>query len=490
MRVTIGAVDQLAGELLDLKRRCAALERSISGVGGPYLPLSGGAITGNLTISGTLGATGAVTMGSTLGVTGVITGPSAVLNGSGGGAKLSLDGAVSNWIAWNVNGVAAPSYTTRSAGTKLLLYPLLSGSSADYAIGIDSGTLWYSTGETGNTHSWYCGNVNVGDWDNGGIELPGTRSLEFTSYGGGWFMQDTSWIRAVGGKSVWIGSGQYGTDGGVTIGFGGATNALYQLYVAGNAYWGGYLYTNSNITALGQVQAHRNGGSAGGGATSNNYYDATFYANPAAVYGPSTASIAFHSSGVAPQLRVGANDPQIYNRDYPGTGNNPFTASAFNVASTKRIKKNITPWPLVDAGAATERATEVVSRLQAVTFERDEPSNLKEVPVGRRSEAFRRLANYALRNDLPPYELPDHDCSIHDCNGDAENPCARVLNQQHAEYGLIAEQVYEVLPEAVVLDGERLPNSINYSMIDAVLVAAVKELTERLASVEAELASR
>ena len=88
-----------------------------------YLPLSGGAITGNLSISGTLGVTGATTLSSTLGVTGNTTlsgtlsvskavtlsntlGVSGLLTASGGitipsGKTLKIGDAVLSWDSTN-----------------------------------------------------------------------------------------------------------------------------------------------------------------------------------------------------------------------------------------------------------------------------------------------------------------------------------------------------------------------------------------------------
>jgi hypothetical protein len=75
-----------------------------------------------------------------------------------GGGQIYLNGATGNRIDFNVNGVAAPAFTTRSAGTKLLLYPLVDASNVDYAIGIDSGTMWFSVPQsTAHVFKWYGG---------------------------------------------------------------------------------------------------------------------------------------------------------------------------------------------------------------------------------------------------------------------------------------------------------------------------------------------
>jgi hypothetical protein len=79
------------------------------------------------------------------------------------GGQIYLNGSTSNRIDWNTNGTGGPSLTTRSAGTKLVLYPALSGSTVDYAIGIDSATLWSSVAENDNSFNfkWFGGDIVV-----------------------------------------------------------------------------------------------------------------------------------------------------------------------------------------------------------------------------------------------------------------------------------------------------------------------------------------
>jgi 6-phosphogluconolactonase (cycloisomerase 2 family) len=90
-----------------------------------------GTVTSGIWNAGAVSSTGAFT--STL--TGVTT---------TGGGQLYLNGATSNRIDFNINGVAAPAFTTRSAGTKVVYYPAISGSAVDYAVGINTSTLWHS----------------------------------------------------------------------------------------------------------------------------------------------------------------------------------------------------------------------------------------------------------------------------------------------------------------------------------------------------------
>jgi hypothetical protein len=52
-----------------------------------------------------------------------------------------------------------PSFTTRSYGTKILLYPAISSVQCDYAIGIETGYLWQSVPSSDITRGfvWYGG---------------------------------------------------------------------------------------------------------------------------------------------------------------------------------------------------------------------------------------------------------------------------------------------------------------------------------------------
>lgn len=81
--------------------------------------------------------------------------------------QIYLNGASGNRIDWNTNGVSAPTFTTRSVGTKLTLYPALTGSQVDYALGINSATLWSSipTNSSSFYFKWYGGTTEVASLD-------------------------------------------------------------------------------------------------------------------------------------------------------------------------------------------------------------------------------------------------------------------------------------------------------------------------------------
>jgi hypothetical protein len=120
--------------------------------------------TGALVVSGGAGIAGNINVGGDIEITATGT----PVTGQG---QLSLNGATSNRIDWNTNGTGAPAFTTRSVGTKLLLYPSLTGGTSDYAMGIDAATLWSSIPEntTGFNFKWYGATTQIASLGGTGI---------------------------------------------------------------------------------------------------------------------------------------------------------------------------------------------------------------------------------------------------------------------------------------------------------------------------------
>jgi hypothetical protein len=135
--------------------------------------------TGNLTLGGTLSLVSPPAIGSTTPNTGRFTTLQTTNTGSGstGGGQLYLNGSTSNRIDYNTNGVAAPTFNGISVGTKIILYPNNGTTTADYAIGIESGTLWFGTPTTGEQFKWYGGTTAV-------MTLSSAGALSATSFAG------------------------------------------------------------------------------------------------------------------------------------------------------------------------------------------------------------------------------------------------------------------------------------------------------------------
>jgi hypothetical protein len=82
------------------------------------------------------------------------------ITSSVGGSSISLTNGTANRITWNTGGIAAPTFTSYSAGTKLVLYDNVGAASAGYAIGIESGAQWYSVESNLYAFKWYGGTTN------------------------------------------------------------------------------------------------------------------------------------------------------------------------------------------------------------------------------------------------------------------------------------------------------------------------------------------
>lgn len=75
----------------------------------------------------------------------------------------------------------------------------------------------------------------------------GSTGWRSESYGGGWYMTDSTWIRTYGSKSVYQNTGQIRTDGylvtnrGITVGATSPNNGTYKSHVTGNSWSSGYI---------------------------------------------------------------------------------------------------------------------------------------------------------------------------------------------------------------------------------------------------------
>ena len=85
-------------------------------------------------------------------------------NGFGGTyGQIRFTDGIWNDIDFGVRGVAAPTMTTRSYGTKIVLYNSLDTYDVDYGIGIESGYTWFSAPSAVyyQGFKWYAGTTNV-----------------------------------------------------------------------------------------------------------------------------------------------------------------------------------------------------------------------------------------------------------------------------------------------------------------------------------------
>ena len=167
-----------AGEYFHLTNAAYTSLTSFTSTGIPYASSTSTLATGSaLTFDGTnLSTTGQV----------ISTKTGSATDGAG---QVYLNGATSNRIDFNANGANTPAYTTRSDGTKITLFPALSGSQVDYAIGISAATQWYSVPVNSNSFffKWYGGETQVASLDGTGAFTSNTltpANAIGASYGG------------------------------------------------------------------------------------------------------------------------------------------------------------------------------------------------------------------------------------------------------------------------------------------------------------------
>ena len=87
------------------------------------------------------------------------------------GGITTLNNATSNWLNFGTIGVAVPALTTRSPGTKIVLYDTLSSSLTDYALGISSSTLWFSVPSAAGQFQWYAGTSVIATLGSSGLNV-------------------------------------------------------------------------------------------------------------------------------------------------------------------------------------------------------------------------------------------------------------------------------------------------------------------------------
>ncbi len=124
------------------------------GLGGSLYVGGNGSIVGNVKIldatNSTSSTSGALQVAGGVGVGGKL-----FVNGG----EVQLTNATKNTIVFPALGYGPPTTTpTRSAGSRLVLWP---GSTADFAFGIDSGTLWSSVEAANHLFKWYHGTVTT-----------------------------------------------------------------------------------------------------------------------------------------------------------------------------------------------------------------------------------------------------------------------------------------------------------------------------------------
>lgn len=126
---------------------------------------------------------------------------------SGGCLNISGDTVISgtnNIVFTQTNsGLGSPSVSTRSNGTKIILRPELGENTIDYAIGVETDNLWFSSN---NGIKWYKGtDVSMNLTSNGSLQITGTTNATGLGTGGSLTLGGGCSIE----KDVYIGGSLY-----------------------------------------------------------------------------------------------------------------------------------------------------------------------------------------------------------------------------------------------------------------------------------------
>lgn len=79
----------------------------------------------------------------------------------GANGNVYFANTTSNFVVWYAGGVAGPTLTTRSSGTKLVLYPNVAATYLDFALGIESDHMWFSVPQSSQGFKFYCGGASI-----------------------------------------------------------------------------------------------------------------------------------------------------------------------------------------------------------------------------------------------------------------------------------------------------------------------------------------
>lgn len=326
--------------------------------------------------------------------------------------------------------------------------------------------------------------------DNSGIFLEGNRVVQWNSHGGGWYMQDASWMRVVNNKGIYTAgtirtADRFDFDGtGHKLSHSTDTDtSVYywadgQIGLVGNGL--GYVRTTSAGLQLGDLAQSKEGdtyatyfGKGSGGAWN---FSHIICHNP----NSGNTAIALHSTNVAPIIKCWYLAEAIEIRNNPDSAFAPILASAFTVNSTLREKVRV---------QRNVDVLSIVKQSEPIKFwPKVRPQALRptESLLRRRAEHERKLAKWngskeVDRPTLEPgdnddYESFDHDCDIDICDGSADDPCY-VAMMDTLRYGMAAEDVYKYFPEAVWLTPDRKPGGIDIAQVATTAFTAVGELT-------------
>jgi hypothetical protein len=269
-----------------------------------------------------------------------------------GGAQLYLNGTGNNRIEFNTSGLAVPNATTRSAGTKIVLYPGVDGTGVDYAIGLDTGVAWFSVHDSAAAFKWYANTTAV-------ATLTGTGNLSATGNITGGNVLGGANVNATTHTGTTVSVSANITGGNLNAaGLSLSSNVVSALNVTSNIA-GGNITTPGLISATGNIT----GGNVLGGANVN---ATTHTGTTVSVTGNITGGNLTISGNTAtvtsanyqigyleiPQISLAANTTA----NLTVSGKHYYSTSASNLALTIANNTSVV-WPVGTAISIVNRGT-------------------------------------------------------------------------------------------------------------------------------------
>jgi len=308
----------------------------------------------------------------------------------------------------------------------------------------------HSYASTSHTHSYAAVNGSYGtdfyanqSFADNWFRPTGTTGLYFQSYAGGWYMQDTTWVRIYNGKYLY-------TNGGRFAAYRNAQEADWENSVIrgeSGASYSGYSFRCANSdTHTGQFRP-----------ASNRWY------------------VRNHNDGSAWSLHAYIINP-----------------------SSRRHKQDIETWGVAKSLSSgvnatyDTTATNIMKQMRPVFYRLNKKDRLpRDIPDERRAKALRRLNKYRIASGLGVFDSDEviHECG-RDCDGSLESPCLLYKDWEGGTLGFIAEEIAELVPEACYFDVK--PDSAFQGEIDgldpialtAVLAKSLQEIEARLSALE------
>lgn len=302
----------------------------------------------------------------------------------------------------------------------------------------------------GNTGPGYKLHVSGDIYANGGwMRVSGNQGLYFESWGGGWFMQDGTWVRAYNGKSIWT-SATVQADGSMQ-------SPIY--YDANN---NGYYANPNGFSNFNQLNVSRDGASecCSGGNFTLSLAESTSGTGR-------TASLQFHNGGVSEgymRLANGGNRRFEFN-DFQNVG------MSLNPRGHVYPQNNVT-WNCGLSGLAWfDTYTDAVFRNYEFSLS-DETMKTNIRPMDEALEKVMKLSPKVF------------DYNMEKMYGDGYKLREYIEIDGKNNLGFIAQELKEVYPELVKYHTEKQVYMVNYEGLIPVLVQAIQEQQKRIEQLE------